>query len=124
MRLYQHSARCPSALRSFLDCNPIYWCFIPMLWPEAEDENISYIRRASTNAGPELTNALMMSANVDRQVARYLANVPLTPAAYAFSYQQRQQQRSFFQQFLGSPFDQLPYSTLDLYQMAIIAVRK
>jgi hypothetical protein len=95
-----------------------------MLWPEAEDENISYIRSASTNADPELTNALTMSANVDRRVASYLANVPLPPAAYAFTYQQRQQQRSFFQQFLGSPFQQLPYSTLDLYQMAIIAVCK
>ncbi|CAF4634620.1 unnamed protein product, partial [Rotaria magnacalcarata] len=39
MRLYQHSARCPVALRSFLDCNPIYWCFIPVLWSEALAEN-------------------------------------------------------------------------------------
>ncbi|CAF4502401.1 unnamed protein product [Rotaria socialis] len=28
--LYQHSARCPVALHVFLDCNPIYWCFIPL----------------------------------------------------------------------------------------------
>ena len=30
MRLYLHSTQCPVALRSFLDCNPNYWCFIPM----------------------------------------------------------------------------------------------
>ena len=29
MRLYQYAARCPSALRTFLDGNPRYWCFIP-----------------------------------------------------------------------------------------------
>ncbi|CAF5154493.1 unnamed protein product, partial [Rotaria socialis] len=39
MRLYQHSARCPIALRSFLDCNPTYWCFIPLVWSEAVAEN-------------------------------------------------------------------------------------
>ncbi|CAF1530777.1 unnamed protein product, partial [Rotaria sordida] len=35
MRLYPHSARCPEALRSFLDCNPMYWCSIPLPWEEA-----------------------------------------------------------------------------------------
>ncbi|CAF3980756.1 unnamed protein product [Rotaria sordida] len=39
MRLYQHSARCPAVLRSFLDCNPTYWCFIPIPWDEAVTEN-------------------------------------------------------------------------------------
>ncbi|CAF4750928.1 unnamed protein product, partial [Rotaria magnacalcarata] len=34
MRLYEHSAHCPVALQLFLDRNPNYWCFIPML----EDE--------------------------------------------------------------------------------------
>ncbi|CAF1429983.1 unnamed protein product, partial [Rotaria sordida] len=41
MRLYQHAARCPEALRSFLDCNPMYWCFIPLPWDEAVTENVA-----------------------------------------------------------------------------------
>ncbi|CAF4814448.1 unnamed protein product, partial [Rotaria sp. Silwood2] len=48
MRLYQHSARCPVVLRSFLDCNPIYWYFIPLLWDGALAQNAVYFRRTST----------------------------------------------------------------------------
>lgn len=29
--LYEHSARCPTALQLFLDYNPKYWCFVPMI---------------------------------------------------------------------------------------------
>ncbi|CAF3025410.1 unnamed protein product [Rotaria sp. Silwood2] len=97
MRLYQHSARCSIALRSFLDCNPIYWCFIPLLWEEALAENAVYYQGTI---------------------------VPLPPAAYGFSYGQLQKQRLFFEHFVGSSIHQLPYVALDLYKMAIIAVRK
>jgi len=124
MRLYQHSARCPVALRSFLDCNPIYWCFIPLRWHEAQDKNIAYLREASSNADPELTNMILMGVIDNHKVADCLDHVPLTPAAYAFSYEQRQKQRSFFEQFLSSPIFELPYVELDLYKVAIIAVRK
>jgi len=124
MRLYQHSARCPSALRSFLDCNPIYQCFIPMLFHEARAENMVYGHKTS-NVDPEPANVIMMGAIDNRRVAHYLDHVPLPPAAYAFSYQQRQQQqRFFFEQFLSSSLQQLPYSSLDLYKVAIIAVCK
>ncbi|CAF1583837.1 unnamed protein product, partial [Adineta steineri] len=45
MRLYQHSARCPAALRLFLNCNPNYLCFIPMVRYQAQAKNIAYIRQ-------------------------------------------------------------------------------
>jgi hypothetical protein len=50
--------------------------------------------------------------------------VSIPPAVYAFSYRQRQKQRVFFEQFLTLPSQQRPYSTVDLYQYAIIDVRK
>ena len=124
MRLYQHSARCPVALRSFLDCNPRYWCFIPMLWHETQDENMAYLRGLSSNVDPVLSNVIPLGPIKDRKVANCLNRVPITPTAYAFSYRQREKQRLFFEQFLSSDVDQLPYVALDLYQMAIIAVRK
>lgn len=31
MLLYKHSTRCPSAIQMFLDCNPQYWKFVPVL---------------------------------------------------------------------------------------------
>jgi hypothetical protein len=131
MRLYQHSARCSVALRSFLDCNPNYWCFIPLLWHDAQAENIAGFRErnsssssSSFNTDPEMDNAIAMGTIGNRKVARCLNHVPLPPAAYAFSYEQRPKQCLFFEEFLASPVDQLPYSAIDLYKMAIIVVRK
>ncbi|CAF1636162.1 unnamed protein product [Rotaria sp. Silwood1] len=121
MRLYQHSARCPAALRSFLDCNPMYWCFIPQSWNVALEENVSYFPNASTT-DPNLAAVMATTAIDNRRVAFYLDNVPLPPAAYAFSYPQIQKQRSFFEQFVAYSIHQRPYIDLDLYKVAIIAV--
>ena len=60
----------------------------------------------------------------NERVARYREHVPLPPAAYMFSYQQRQKQRLFFEHFLYTPLQQQPYSVVNLCQMKIIAVRK
>ena len=136
MRLYQHSAQCPVSLRSFLDCNPIYWCFIPMLWHEATTENIAHLQAhtscssssSSTNAAaaadPEPTNIIAMGAIDNPRVAYYLQNMFLPPARYAFSYRQRQKQRLFFEQFTSFSNPRGAYSVLDLYKVKIIAVRK
>ena len=125
MRLYEHAARCPIALRLFLDCNPDYWCFIPLLWHDAQAENIVFLQERSTSKIVDLdvTNVIAIATNGNHQVADSLNRVPLTPIRYAFSYQQRQQQRLFFEQFLSLPVDQLPYSPVDLHKVAIIAVR-
>jgi hypothetical protein len=128
MRLYQHSARCPVALRSFLDCNPKYWCFVPLLWHDAEAENMAYFQERSSSSSKivdlQTLNIIAMATLSNHRVNECLNQVPLSPAAYAFSYQQRQQQRVFFEDFLSSAIDQLPYSLVDLYQVAIIAVCK
>ena len=100
MRLYQHSARCPVGLRTFLDCNPSYWCFIPLRWHDAEHGNLLYMREAS-NVDPEMTNIIRIGALDNRRVSHYMDYVPLPPAVYAFSYQQRQKQRVFFEHFLS-----------------------
>ena len=128
MRLCQHAARCPAALRLFLDANPDYWCFIPLLWHDAQVENIAYLQeRRSCSTSSEIvdldvTNVIAIATNGNHQVTDSLNRVPLTPIRYAFSYQQRQQQRLFFEQFLSLPIDQLPYSPVDLHKVAIIAV--
>ena len=136
MRLYLHSARCPVALRSFLDCNPNYWCFIPLSWQDAITANIAFLRSrrtlssssSSTSnilvADPDLANIVALGAIDDERVARYLDYIPPPPAPYVFSYRQRQQQRLFFEQLLSTPIQRQPYSVVDLYQMKIIAVRK
>ncbi|CAF1406327.1 unnamed protein product [Rotaria sordida] len=138
MRLYQHSARCPIALRLFLECNPNYWCFIPLLVDEAAVENKAYVqeRTPCSTSSNEAAAAATITTNAElnvvldmvgrmhrnRKVASCLQQVPLAPVKYVFSYDQREEQRLFFEQFLASDVDQCPYSIVDLYQVAIIAV--
>ena len=128
MRLYRHAARCPAALRLFLDCNPDYWCFIPLLWHDAQAENIAYLQERSSSSSKivdlDLANIIAIATIGNHRVTDCLDRVPLAPARYTFSYEQRQQQRLFFERFLPLPVDQLPYSPVDLYKVAIIAVRK
>jgi hypothetical protein len=128
MRLYQHTARCPAALRWFLASNPDYWCFIPLLWQEAQADNIAYFLERSVArrniADVDFMSIIAITSTSSQRVAFWLDRVPLPPAAYAFSYEQRRQQRAFFERFLASPVDQTPYSPVDSYKAAIIAVRK
>ena len=115
MRLYLHSARRPVTLRSFLDCNPNYWCFIPLSWQDAITANIAFLRSRRTLSSSSSTSNILV-ADLDY--------IPPPPAPYVFSYRQRQQQRLFFEQLLSTPIQRQPYSVVDLYQMKIIAVRK
>lgn len=57
-------------------------------------------------------------------IALYIEHMPLPSAAYGFSYQHRQKQRLFLEQYLSTPLQQQPYSVVDLHEMKIIAVRK
>ncbi|CAF1534303.1 unnamed protein product [Rotaria sordida] len=121
MRLYQHSSRCPIALRLFLDCNPSYWCFIPLSCDEQATENTVDLQGTSdTNSVsvPVIANGVVNNP----RVIQYCIRVPSPPAAYVFSDGQLQQQHSFFEQMVASPIQQLPYVKIDLYRMAIIAV--
>ena len=44
MRLYQNAAHCSVALRRFLNVIPHYWPFIPLLWQDAQVENMYSFR--------------------------------------------------------------------------------
>ncbi|CAF1339283.1 unnamed protein product [Rotaria sordida] len=121
MRLYQHSARCPEALRSFLDCNPIYWCFIPLPVDEAVTENTAN-RPGNSTTDPNLDAVIATTAADNRRMANYLDNVPLPPTSYAFSFRQLKQQRLFFERLVTSSIHYRPYIKLDVYNIAIIVV--
>ena len=123
MRLYQHSAHCPVALRLFLERNPSYWCFIPLPLTEAQQENelFSNVSRATES---ESAYALMTYTHHQRKLAQYMNRVPYPSVAYTFSCLQIHQQRLFFNRFLMSDVDQLPYEACDFYQIKMIAVCK
>jgi hypothetical protein len=112
MRLHQHSTRCPIALRSFLDCNPQYWCFVPKLLQNV-DMNDNRNRPIVVEHDDDLYQP---------RINRRLCQVPLPPVAYYFTTRQRQQQRLFFHRLYSLPFGGLPFQSLDVYQVSIIAV--
>ena len=123
MRPYQHSARCHIGLRSFLECNPMYECFIPQLWNDSMMVNFDCMGEPS-DRDSEVNHLVQHGVIEHRQVADYLRRVPLPPTQYIFSYQQRQQQRFFFRNMVSGVYGSIPYRPLDLYQYKIIVVCK
>ena len=93
MRLYQHAARCSVALRKFLDFNPHYWPFIPLLWRDLQADNIFSIREdiSASSCSKKInteTNSTMTTAYSDRRrLVEYLKRIP---------DEQKQKQRLFF----------------------------
>ncbi|CAF2077940.1 unnamed protein product [Rotaria magnacalcarata] len=121
MRLYEHSAHCPVALQLFLDRNPNYWCFIPMLEDETHKEDDLYARIIEATRS-EIILMLAVDTEHQRKIIDLLCHVPLSSTRSKFSCVQKHEQRLFFDRFLTSPVDELPYIETDLYQMKIIAV--
>lgn len=114
MRLYQHSARCPVAMQIFLDANPHYWPFIPMLIEESEtveQRTITLTNNTATDS-PLRTND---------ECSLYLQSIPKPPLGFTFSNQQIFLQTKYFQQKRDLI---LPNQDIDLYNASIVAVRK
>ena len=120
MWLYQHTARCPSAVQLFLDANPDYWCFVPVANNEA-NSNINTRMRLSAQARHTQPTSTRLQAE-----AKYLADqVPDPPDGYVFTDRQKQGQIQFFralkdQQLLSSS----SITMVNLYNAAMIAVCK
>ena len=76
-----------------------------------------------TQHADEVTRLVRLGVIDDQRVADCLDRVPLPPTAYVFSFQQRQQQRFFFKEWLSRTDHRRPYTSLDLYTFNIIAVR-
>lgn len=71
----------------------------------------------------EVTRLVRLGVIEDQRVADCLDRVPLPPTAYVFTFQQRQQQRFFFKEWLSRIDHPGPDTSLDLYTFEIIAVR-
>lgn len=83
MRIYQHSAKCPVAFRTFLDCNPSYWCFISLRWYEAEEENLNELRQSSGRTRCVM-NIIQMGANCSHRVNFCLNNECSSKTSYLY----------------------------------------
>ena len=126
MRLYQHSARCPTAMQLFLNCYPHYWIFVPMPISILQQENVDYIKSeqviASSTSTRSFTTATTTSTiRNDADIQLCLNNIPLPPHNYHFSKQQRDAQIDFFR---NRKDQQLPDLPLNLYDASVIVVCK
>ena len=72
----------------------------------------------------EMDHLLRNGVIEDRQLVQYLERVPRPPLHYTFSYQDRQQQRFFFKDQLSPNHPYPSYIAVDLFQLAVVAVRK
>ena len=123
MRLYRHTARCQAGILTFLSVNPHYWCFIPQPWNETMMTHFDSMGEP-LHRESEVDHLVERGVIEHPRVAQYLLRVPLPPTRYAFSYQQRQQQRIFFRNLVTGVYGPIPYTLLDLHQYKIVAVRK
>jgi hypothetical protein len=100
MRLYQHLTQCPTVIQMFLDCNPQYWRFVPMLDQEAyvHDEQRGNLQAHIQRPDPTIEHKL-----------KY---VPIPPTGYRFSKYQKLKQYEYFYMKLD---ENLPNMNLDLY---------
>ena len=121
MRLYQHVARCPVALRAFLDCNPEYWCFIPRPCNERMLDNFTSLGEPR-EYDQETRDSMKRDDNHSQRVTNYLERIRIPPAGFTFSYLDRRQQHSFFKHMMTKMVGQLLYKSLDIHKYSMIAV--
>jgi hypothetical protein len=114
MWIYQHSTQCLSAIQLFLDCHPEYWCLIPMKSEEAIGENNI----------PTLTTLLLpLNRTIkNHDISTFIDGIPKPSPGYTFSRRQFAEQ---FHLLLHMLDPMIKFNiNVDLYNMAIIAVRK
>ncbi|CAF2782366.1 unnamed protein product [Rotaria sp. Silwood2] len=115
MLLYQHPTQCSATIQMFLDYNKLYWRFVPMKIEEANQDDANYQRVCTTTA----TTTTKSNVHFDREIRKYLKDVPKPPAGYKFSKRQIEKQAEFFEKYCVSPPDN---EQMDLYNANIIAV--
>ena len=123
MLLYKHSARCSSAIQMFLDCNPQYWCFVPMSKAVAQEEILaSHSPSDHIRLRPTSTSVSDLHTYHDKEASSYVHHLPPMPSEnYTFSFKQRTKQ---FQIFKNKLHHLIPNSHLDLYNATIFVVCK
>ena len=136
MRLYRHSTLCRTAMQMFLNCNPQYWCFVPVNNMDADNDDIVYTQMGSPTINIishhysydenylDEKSAVSVTAATDvrsdEETQWLVDNLPVPPLGYRFTQRQRYQQYTFFKnkQDLFAP----PSSHLDLYNATIVFV--
>ena len=107
IRLYQHPIGCSSAIQAFLNHNPDYWIFVPVLNEEANHENIHYQKSS------------LLATTTTKEIQACVGILPKPPLRYKFSNYQIKKQYEFFAKKLYTK--QVNYNFI-VYKATIVAV--
>ena len=116
MKLYQHSSQCPVAMPIFLDTNPQYWPFVPMIIEESQQPEQQSIEHST-----EFTDQPDWNVRSKEDCRQYVEAVPKPPTGYTYSNRQILLQTLYFYQKQDK---NLSNQDIDLYHSTIVAVRK
>lgn len=120
MQLYRHSARCPIVIQWFLNMNPKFWSFVPMLKLDADKDNLQYVLPEYIPHDPSSPISNQCHQRSDQDAGICMVNLPPLPNEnYTFSNRQCAEQFELFRN-MNETFT---YNIdLDLYNACIIAV--
>ena len=64
------------------DCNPNYWCFIPIAWEDVLFDDLCHFREGSDDTEPHATetNEIDDDDDDDPQLQNYIERVPVPPS--------------------------------------------
>ncbi|CAF4150666.1 unnamed protein product [Rotaria sp. Silwood2] len=113
MKLYQHSAQCPTAMQIFLDANPQYWRFVPMTLEESRRPEQQIIQPII------FSEELSWTIRCKEDTRICVETVPKPPEGYTFSNRQIILQTQYFHKTRDGT---LPNQNIDLYNATIVAV--
>lgn len=102
-------------MQVFLDKNPQYWRFIPMLVDQARQDEENHVPSFV------VPDRLGVNQRAREQCDYCLSAVPSPPTGYVFSKRQIQEQTQYFHLKQDRT---LPSDDLDLYEASVVAVCK
>lgn len=116
MKLYRHSIDCYCSMKRFLEANPAYWAFVPMLKEQVDDFDRQFSMATLTTITSDNNVSLKRSHN---ECEACILSIPKPPIGYGFTKQQRRKQYEFF--YHKSDLTGPDVET-DLYEASILSV--
>lgn len=116
--LADHSSHCTVALNMFLQCQPKYWCFVPMTCTNADLDDVKF--EQSYHENPCTTSVISPYERSVDLIHWCIEHLPTPPYHYRFSKRQRIQQHEFFL----NRYEKFPTRFLDMYNATIVVACK
>ncbi|CAF4547086.1 unnamed protein product, partial [Rotaria sp. Silwood2] len=132
--LYEHITQCPTILERFLQVNPQYYCFIPMLLEHVIQNNFlininDFTTNSFSSSSTSCTINLSTGESVENEqpihlindeINQYITKLPKLSKNTVFTSNQRKLQRNFFHQCISK--QEVIVKSSDLYNITLLCV--